>query len=221
VAGADEFDDRGERAWLGSVDGEVEQRSGKWRAEQLRRVPGRLDELPGSLPLATVKRSATRGIPVEPVEPAGKVSHDVAPAGNELPAALLPLSMSACPLLRSPLGGLPATLLGLVALGHDCRQIGQLAAPEPVWTSDAVVAVELDRQVERLVPRYVGGGCMLAANFEPAHRHAGHAARHAIAIGHLHPGMPAVTTHQFDRIGVVPAALHGLCELVFPHFYLR
>ena len=138
-------------------------------------------------------------------------------AGQKLVPPLASPMMPQSFLIRSLLRRrFPGRLIG-GALSCDGRQARQLAGWVTVRTADAVGLIELDGQLQGLVPFGHRRRGVLAAHRDRTHRHAEHRPGPAVAVDGLDPGVAAMTPRQLDDLFGGPPQGHGVIELLPAH----
>jgi hypothetical protein len=175
VTGPDKNPQGLESGRVGCVGGQFEQGVHQDGAEQLRRTPGCIDDLPGSPGLLRSRRTSPGLGTVDAVQCLSEITDHMALAGQKLAAALAALAIAPGPLIGSLFRRrLPGRFRDRALACHG-GQVWQLTRRgRAVRAPDAIGLVELDGKLQSLMSLRPGRRGVLAADLKRAHREAEH-----------------------------------------------
>jgi len=143
---------------IACVGSQFEQAVHENRAEQFRRAPGGIENLPGRPLLVLSERPGPRLSPVDTIESLNEIADHMTFACQKLVTPIPAPVIAPGPLLSGlPGRRLPGLVLG-GTLPHDGRQAGQFSCKLTVRASDAVSLIEIDSKFQGLLSLGQGGG---------------------------------------------------------------
>jgi hypothetical protein len=197
---------------LPGIFGKLKEALDENRAEQLRCTPCRIEDLTGGLDILGARRVAPGMSMIDAVHSACEITDDVPLASKKLTPTATALMVPTVPLIGRAISSCLPLRFHSDAPLHNGGQRRYQSGGVTVRATDAVCLVELDRQLQRVVPLGPWRRRMLTPNFEQAHRKPGHPPDIAVPVGQFNASVATVPSRKLDRLQVRLAHIDAIVE---------